>query len=94
MSSEYKKYRRVQIAELADWEPEFDMTGVSINDVDRANGSPQAGDKIEEVKAFEVEDRKDLTKALAKAGVGTKLRVAIKRGEKSEEITIELGKGL
>lgn len=44
--SEYKQYRRKQIAELADWEPGFDMAGVSISDADKAAGSPKPGDKI------------------------------------------------
>lgn len=44
--SEFKHYRRSQIAEMADWEPGFDMTGVSISDVDRDAGSPKLGDKI------------------------------------------------
>ena len=42
----YKQYRRKQIAELADWTANFDMSGVSISDVDRENGSPKLGDKI------------------------------------------------
>lgn len=42
----YKKYRRAQIAEMADWEPDFDMAGVSISAPDRENGSPRDGDKI------------------------------------------------
>jgi hypothetical protein len=46
MMSEYRKYRRVQIAEMADWYPGFDMVGVSISDADRAAGSPKRGDKI------------------------------------------------
>jgi hypothetical protein len=54
----------------------------------------KAGDVIEEIKANAIENGKDLTKALAKAGVGTKLRVSIKRGDKTEELTIQLGKGL
>ena len=44
--SEYKQYRRTQIAEMADWHPGFDMTGVSMTGVDAANGSPKRGDKI------------------------------------------------
>lgn len=44
--SKYKQYRRKQIAELADWQPGFDMTGVSVSDTDKQNGSPKAGDKI------------------------------------------------
>lgn len=43
---QYRPYRRSQIAELADWQPGFDMTGVSVSAADAANGSPQAGDKI------------------------------------------------
>jgi hypothetical protein len=43
---EYKRYRRKQIAELADWEPGFDMKGVSISEPDIKNGSPKPGDKI------------------------------------------------
>lgn len=54
----------------------------------------KAGDVIEAVKAASVETGKDLAKALAKAGVGTKLRVTVKRGDKTEELSVELGKGL
>lgn len=42
----YKQYRRSQIAEMADWEPGFDMAGVSVSPVDVAAGSPKAGDKV------------------------------------------------
>jgi hypothetical protein len=42
----YKKYRRSQIAELADWKPGFDMIGVSVSDADKQSNSPKAGDKI------------------------------------------------
>jgi hypothetical protein len=44
--TEYRRYRRTQIAEMADWEPGLDMTGVSISDADRQAGSPKLGDKI------------------------------------------------
>jgi hypothetical protein len=44
--SEYKKYRRTQIAEMADWRPGFDMTRVSISAPDKEAGSPKEGDKI------------------------------------------------
>lgn len=44
--SEYKQYRRTQIAEMADWEPDFDMEGVSISESDRKAGSPKSGDKV------------------------------------------------
>jgi len=44
--SEYRQYRRTQIAEMADWEPGFDMTGVSVSAPDVEAGSPKVGDKI------------------------------------------------
>jgi hypothetical protein len=44
--TEFKQYRRSQIAEMTDWEPGFDMAGVSISDADRDAGSPKTGDKI------------------------------------------------
>jgi hypothetical protein len=44
--SEYTKYRRTAVAEMADWHPDFDMTGVSVSDADRNAGSPKVGDKI------------------------------------------------
>jgi len=43
---EYKQYRRKQIAELADWTPNIDMSGVSISEADVKGGSPKLGDKI------------------------------------------------
>lgn len=43
---EYRQYQRKQIAEMADWHPGFDMTGVSVSDADRQAGSPKIGDKI------------------------------------------------
>jgi serine protease DegQ len=54
----------------------------------------KVGDTIEAVKATNIEKGKDLAAALAKVGVGTKLRFTVKRGDKSEELTVELGKGL
>lgn len=42
----WKKYRRTAIAEMADWEPGFDMTGVSVSQPDADAGSPKKGDKI------------------------------------------------
>ena len=43
---EFKRYKRSQVAEMADWTQEFDMTGVSVSAVDKAAGSPKEGDKI------------------------------------------------
>jgi hypothetical protein len=42
----YRCYRRTQIAEMADWEPGFDMHNVSVSAADANNGSPKTGDKI------------------------------------------------
>jgi hypothetical protein len=44
--SEWKQYRRKQIAELMPWSPSMDMIGVSISQADRLAGSPKAGDMI------------------------------------------------
>ena len=54
----------------------------------------KVGDSIEGVKAVNVESGKDIARALAKAGVGAKLTFTVKRGDKTEELTVELGKGL
>ncbi len=52
------------------------------------------GDLITSVKTVSIDSGKDLNKALAKAGIGTKWRFYITRGGKDEEIVVELGKGL
>ena len=44
--STYQRYRRTQVAEMADWKPGFDMAGVSVSEPDRENGSTKHGDKI------------------------------------------------
>jgi hypothetical protein len=54
----------------------------------------KAGDLITSVKTDEVKSGKDLHKALARAGVGTKWRFYITRGKQEDEIVVELGKGL
>ena len=54
----------------------------------------KVGDAIESVKASTIDSGKELAAALAKAGVGAKIRFTVKRGDKTEELTIELGKGL
>lgn len=72
--------------------------GIVVKNV--LEGSPAAkagfkpGDKIESVKNASIDDAKDLGRALAKAGVGAKLKVSVKRGDKSEELMLELGRGL
>ena len=42
----FRKYRRKAIAELAAWEPGFDMTGVNVGPDDKKAGSPKRGDTI------------------------------------------------
>lgn len=44
--SEWKKYRRTQIAEMRAYESGVDMHGVSISAFDKANESPKIGDMI------------------------------------------------
>jgi serine protease DegQ len=46
------------------------------------------------VKATNIESGKDVARALAKAGVGAKLTFTVKRGDKSEELGVVLGRGL
>lgn len=59
-----------------------------------AKAGVKPGDVIESVKDVTVDDARDLARALAKAGVGQKLKVKVKRGDASEELTVVLGKGL
>lgn len=42
----YRRYRRTQVAEMADWVPGFDMSNVSVSSEDAKHGSPKQGDKI------------------------------------------------
>lgn len=82
------------------------FVGIEIDDADGVvvkkvlPGSPadkagiKAGDKLESVKSVSIEAGKDLSRALAKAGVGTKLKVEVKRGDKVEVLTLVLGGGL
>ena len=59
-----------------------------------AKAGIKVGDTIESVKAVTIENGKDLARALAKAGVGTVLTFSVKRGDKTEDLKVELGKGL
>ncbi len=43
---EFRKYKRIAVAEMAEWKPDFDMSGVSISEEDIKNGSPKIGDMI------------------------------------------------
>ncbi len=44
--TEYKQYRRKQIAELRPWEPGEPMELISISEPDKEAGSPKPGDMI------------------------------------------------
>ena len=44
--SDFKQYRRSQIAELAEWTQDTDMRDVSVSVVDKEAGSPKPGDMI------------------------------------------------
>lgn len=44
--STFKKFRRKQIAELRTYAPGEKLSGVSISDEDKKNGSPKIGDMI------------------------------------------------
>lgn len=82
------------------------FVGIEVDDADGIvvkkvlAGSPadkagfKPGDKIETIKTSTIDDARDLRRALAKAGVGTKFTVTVKRGKKTEELSLELGKGL
>ena len=44
--SDFKQYRRKQIAELRPYVPGEDMTDISISTPDRDRGAPEVGDMI------------------------------------------------
>jgi hypothetical protein len=44
--SEFRQYRRKQIAELRPWRPGDDMSWVSVSAEDTKAGSPKTGDMI------------------------------------------------
>lgn len=44
--SEFKRYRRTQIAEFRPYEPGESMLGISMSLIDTAAGSPKLGDMI------------------------------------------------
>jgi hypothetical protein len=44
--SQFKQYRRSQIAELRPFTPGEDVSSVSVSEVDRRAGSPKQGDMI------------------------------------------------
>jgi hypothetical protein len=44
--TQFKQYRKTQIAEMRPYELGESMKGIVVNDVDRLNGSPRTGDMI------------------------------------------------
>jgi serine protease DegQ len=54
----------------------------------------KAGDKIEQIRNTEIETGRSVTRALAKAGVGQRVRVTVRRDGEEVELTIDLGRGL
>ena len=44
--SQFKQYRRTQIAEMTPWVDSFDMSRVSVSAPDKEAGSPKPGDMI------------------------------------------------
>ena len=52
------------------------------------------GDRILKIKTTAIDDERDLTRALAKAGVGDTLTFQVKRGNETHDIVVTLGKGL
>ena len=44
--SHFKRYIRTNVAEMAHWTPEYDMSRVSVSQADKENGSPKIGDMI------------------------------------------------
>lgn len=44
--NEWYMYRKSAVAEIIKWTPDFDMTGVSVDDKLRAEGHPKDGDRV------------------------------------------------
>jgi len=57
-------------------------------------GGLKAGDKIEAIRNTEIETGRSVTRALAKAGVGQRVRMTVRRNGEEVELTIDLGRGL
>lgn len=54
----------------------------------------KVGDRIEEAKGKSLSSSEDLLEAVKKLPEGTSLKLTVKRGDESKDITVELGKGL
>lgn len=65
-----------------------------VADSPAAKAGLKVGDKISVAKGKTIESAADLLAAISKLPVGTQVKLNVKRGEESREVTIELGKGL
>ena len=54
----------------------------------------KAGDTVTRIGTVGIDDGRDVARALLKANVGDTLKFKVKRGDATETITLELGKGL
>jgi putative serine protease PepD len=54
----------------------------------------KAGDRIQTAKGKSLSKPEDLLETVKKLPEGSRLKLNVKRGEDSKEITVELGKGL
>ena len=54
----------------------------------------KAGDRIQTAKGKSIDDAADLLEAVRKLPPGSELKLSIKRGDETKDITVELGKGL
>ena len=54
----------------------------------------KAGDRIQQAKGKSIESANDLLETVRKLPPGSTLKLSIKRGDESKDITVELGRGL
>ena len=54
----------------------------------------KAGDRIESAKGKSLSKPEDMVEAVKKLPEGSKLKLSLKRGDDTKDITVELGKGL
>lgn len=79
-------------------EVEETEAGVAIRtvvpDSPAARAGLKPGDVVTAVRGSEVTTYQELVKALSQAGVGASVQFTVRRGERSEDIVVQLGKGL
>jgi serine protease DegQ len=79
-------------------ELEADAKEIVVKSV--VSGSPaekagiKAGDRIQQAKGKSLDKPEDLLEAVRKLPQGSTLKLSIKRGDETKDITVELGKGL